>query len=201
MALRKILSALGISADEILELSPEGRPDEFVFVKELDVRLAAGGGSMVEHESVAREFPFFREWWNREIRRVPDHVRLVHVDGHSMEPLLSHRDAVLVDTQDCYPRSGRIFAVVLPDGSAVKEIQVTESELEVWERFPRRQKIYAVRQGDPRAERLIRGRVLFHRSGEGMFQTFDVIMGTIEREYRQKIETEWRQVRPQVETA
>lgn len=162
--------------------------ETFIFVRELDVRLSAGGGTYIETENEARAFPFYREWWNRQINRNPGNVRLVHVDGDSMNPLLSDRDAVLIDTEDKAPKSGRVYAVLLEDGSAVKEIQVTPTHLEVWERFPIRMKIHQVERGDERAEKLIRGRVLYYRSGEGMFSRFSEIMRTIEQGFRDKWE-------------
>jgi hypothetical protein len=160
--------------------------DEFLFVRELSVRLSAGGGAVLETEEVNRAYPFFRDWWNRSIGRNPEHVRLVHVDGDSMEPLLSHGDAVLIDTADRAPKSGRVYAVVLEDGSAVKEIQVTPTHLEVWERYPRRRCIHAVERGE-RAEGLIRGRVLYHRSGPGLFQRIETVMHTLEEEFRRRM--------------
>ncbi len=71
-------------------------PAGWIGLPRYEVEASAGGGRLVETESVV-DWWLFREDWLRRQGIRPDRAALVRVDGDSMAPLIAPGDIVLVD--------------------------------------------------------------------------------------------------------
>ncbi len=71
-------------------------PEGWTRLPRYEVEASAGGGRLVEAESVV-DWWLFREDWLRRQGIRPDRAALVRVDGDSMVPLITPGDIVLVD--------------------------------------------------------------------------------------------------------
>ena len=92
-------------------------PDEtFVSITHAGVRPAMGGGAVVleDHETPGRAYHFRRSWIKNDLKASPSQLRIMTVEGDSMEPTLQDGDTVLVDMTRRAPSPPGIF--VLDDG-------------------------------------------------------------------------------------
>lgn len=92
-------------------------PDEaFVAIAHAGPRPSMGGGAVVEEHQEAsdRAYHFRRSWIKGNLKASPSQLRIMHVEGDSMEPTLRDGDTVLVDMTRCAPNPPGIF--VLDDG-------------------------------------------------------------------------------------
>jgi phage repressor protein C with HTH and peptisase S24 domain len=92
-------------------------PDEaFVAIAHASPRPAMGGGAVVtrDRDTPGRVYHFSRAWIKGSLKANPSQLRIMHVEGDSMEPTLHDGDAVLVDMADCAPHPAGMF--VLDDG-------------------------------------------------------------------------------------
>ena len=65
---------------------------------EIDVRASAGPGAWIDDFEEAKDTWLFADPLIRhEFRAEPDDLRMITVDGDSMEPLLSSGDRILID--------------------------------------------------------------------------------------------------------
>ena len=84
----------------------------FAKIHEIDVRASAGPGALNEGLEDAKETWLFPEAVVRhELRAQPDQLRMITIDGDSMEPLLSSGDRILVDTSQRIPVPPGIFVI------------------------------------------------------------------------------------------
>ncbi len=114
---------------EVLEVPVEvltgGSSDEAgVFhVPVADIRVSAGPGALAsDHERRLGEWPFPRDWIEREFR-YPAKLRLVKVSGDSQEPELRDGDSVLVDLSRNQLAEG-MHIVRLDDVLMIKRVQL-----------------------------------------------------------------------------
>ncbi|MCU9849268.1 helix-turn-helix domain-containing protein [Defluviimonas sp. WL0024] len=92
-------------------------PDEtFVAIAHASPRPSMGGGTVVtlDHEPAGRAYHFRRSWIKGSLKASPSQLRIMHVEGDSMEPTLLEGDTVLVDMTRRAPNPPGIF--VLDDG-------------------------------------------------------------------------------------
>ena len=94
----------------------ENPDDAFVSITHAGVRPSMGGGSVVldEHEAPGRAYHFRRSWIKHGLKASPSQLRIMTVEGDSMEPSLNDGDTVLVDMTRKAPSPPGIF--VLDDG-------------------------------------------------------------------------------------
>lgn len=93
----------------------EDPDDAFVAVPYVSVRPAMGGGAFVEEEPVpGRPYHFQRSWIKHDLKADPAKLRIMHVEGDSMMPMLHDGDIVLVDLGRRAPTPPGVF--VLHDG-------------------------------------------------------------------------------------
>jgi phage repressor protein C with HTH and peptisase S24 domain len=101
----------------------EGKPpfidnpdDAYVAIPQVGPRPSMGGGAVAadDHEKVARPFHFQRAWIKNTLNAAPSQLRIMQVQGDSMEPTLRDGDMVLVDMGRRSPNPPGIF--VLDDG-------------------------------------------------------------------------------------
>ncbi|WQH16177.1 helix-turn-helix transcriptional regulator [Guyparkeria halophila] len=99
-------------------------PGEFATIPLYNVEACAGDGSYVEHEEIATQLSFRRDWIHQEIHANPANLHLIYVRGDSMEPDLQDGEIVMVDTSfaDRVPRDG-IYVVQIDHQVAVKRLQ------------------------------------------------------------------------------
>jgi phage repressor protein C with HTH and peptisase S24 domain len=99
-------------------------PRGFSVVPEIDVRASAGPGAVHEGlEETKATWLFPEPLIRHELRARPDDLRMITVDGDSMEPLLSSGDRILVDTNQRIPVPPGIFVIWDGMGLVAKRIE------------------------------------------------------------------------------
>jgi phage repressor protein C with HTH and peptisase S24 domain len=114
------------SDDEDIEASPRTRrvPDGFVGIAEIDVRASAGPGAFNEGLEETKVTWLFPETMVRhEFRARPSELRMITVDGDSMDPLLSSGDRILIDTSQRVPVPPGIFVIWDGMGLVAKRVE------------------------------------------------------------------------------
>jgi transcriptional regulator with XRE-family HTH domain len=97
----------------------------YAYIPLLDVRARAGSaGETVGHEPIVDVLAFKEEWIRRELRSSPGDLRLIYVEGDSMEPDLRPGDIVLVDHTDTTARREGIYVLRREDALLVKRLQL-----------------------------------------------------------------------------
>jgi Predicted transcriptional regulator len=122
--LARIAKVLGVSLDWLATGSgrPNGAGAGYVDIPLLDVRLAAGAGSITDLAQQIGVVPMTREMLLVMGTPSPDGLRFVMAEGDSMEPLISDESSVLVDTRDTRLREG-VFAFRLGDELRIKRLR------------------------------------------------------------------------------
>jgi phage repressor protein C with HTH and peptisase S24 domain len=90
--------------------------DAFVAIAHAGVKPSMGGGAVVleDHEVQGRAYHFRKAWIRHSLKTSPSQLRIMTVEGDSMEPTLHDGDTVLVDMTRRAPNPPGIF--VLDDG-------------------------------------------------------------------------------------
>ncbi len=116
----------GLSARRPLELRDPGisARDELVYVPLYDIRATGGKtGKLVGDEYAAEVLAFKKDWIRRELRASPEQLRLLYVEGNSMEPDLRAGDIILIDHTDNLARHEGVYVIRLDDALLVKQLQ------------------------------------------------------------------------------
>jgi phage repressor protein C with HTH and peptisase S24 domain len=94
----------------------ENPDDDFVAIAHAGVRPSMGGGSIVldDYDEPGRAYHFRKSWIKQGLKAAPSQLRIMKVEGDSMEPTLFDGDTVLVDMSKRLPSPPGIF--VLDDG-------------------------------------------------------------------------------------
>lgn len=93
----------------------EGYHNEFVAIQYAAARPSMGGGAVIENEDqIGRDFHFRRAWIRDRLKAAPSMMRVMNVQGDSMDPTLKDGDVVLVDMNQRNPVPPGLF--VLHDG-------------------------------------------------------------------------------------
>ncbi len=96
----------------------------YSYIPLLDVRARAGAtGSIVETEQVLDVLAFKEDWIRRELRSSPGDLRLIYVEGDSMEPDLRAGDIILIDHTDTNARREGVYVVRMDGALLVKQLQ------------------------------------------------------------------------------
>ena len=104
--------------------SPYAAPRGYSAVPEIDVRASAGPGAWNEELEEAKEAWLFADPLIRhEFRATPEDLRLITIDGDSMEPLLSSGDRILIDVSRRVPVPPGIFVIWDGMGLVAKRIE------------------------------------------------------------------------------
>lgn len=89
-----------------------------------DIRARGGNqGSIVEDERILDALAFNKDWIRQELRVRPDDLRLIYVEGDSMEPVLHAGDIILVDHTDTAARREGIYVLRMDGALLVKQLQ------------------------------------------------------------------------------
>ena len=116
-ALPQVVAAASVSA------MGGGMPG-FSQVPELDVRASAGHGAFHEGDEEIKAVWMFPDAVIRhELRARSANLRIITIDGDSMEPLLASGDRVLVDTSQRVPAPPGIFVIWDGLGIVAKRIE------------------------------------------------------------------------------
>jgi len=102
----------------------------YVTIPEIDVRAAAGAGALNDgFEEGNGAWLFSESMIRHELRVRAADLRVITIDGDSMEPLISSGDRILVDTSQCVPVPPGIFVIWDGMGLVVKRVEhVPQSE-------------------------------------------------------------------------
>ena len=104
--------------------SPHAAPRGYSAVPEIDVRASAGPGAWNdEFEETAETWLFADPLIRHEFRARPEDLRMITVDGDSMEPVLSSGDRVLIDVSLKVPVPPGIFVIWDGMGLVAKQIE------------------------------------------------------------------------------
>lgn len=100
-------------------------PDQaFVAIASVEVRASMGGGNVVEDEVRHGEPYHFRRAWVRDaLGTAPEHLRILRVEGDSMEPTLRDGDVVLVDLTRKAPTPPGVFVLFDGIGLVAKRLE------------------------------------------------------------------------------
>lgn len=123
---RKPRSKPGIEEadDEAQAPRPQHVPEGFIGIAEIDVRASAGPGAFHEGLEETKVTWLFPEAIVRhEFRAPPNELRMITVDGDSMEPLLSSGDRILIDTSQRVPVPPGIFVIWDGMGLVAKRVE------------------------------------------------------------------------------
>lgn len=101
-----------------------GKPQPgYALIPLYEVAASAGGGRVVNGEEVVDVLAFKEDWIRRELRTSPDDLRLIYVEGDSMEPDLRAGDIILIDHTDTTARREGIYVIRMDGALLVKQLQ------------------------------------------------------------------------------
>lgn len=100
-----------------------GPAPSVVTIPEYDVRLSAGGGTLIEAENQTGIWQFSRSYLVDELRLAPSNLAIVEVEGDSMEPTLRSGDRVLIDHSDRNPAKPGVYAIWDSNATVVKRLE------------------------------------------------------------------------------
>lgn len=104
--------------------SKQGLPEGYSAIAEIDVRASAGPGALEEGLEETKETWLFPDPIVRhEFRARPADLRMIAIDGDSMEPLLGSGDRILIDTSQRIPVPPGIFVIWDGMGLVAKRIE------------------------------------------------------------------------------
>lgn len=103
----------------------DGGPLEgFSKIPEIDVRASAGPGALLEGFEETKDVWYFPDAMIRhEFRAQAESLRIITIDGDSMEPVLSSGDRIMVDTSQRVPVPPGIFVIWDGMGIVAKRIE------------------------------------------------------------------------------
>ena len=104
--------------------SPYAAPRGYSAVPEIDARASAGPGAFNDEvEEAADTWLFADPLIRHEFRARPEDLRMISVDGDSMEPVLSSGDRILIDVSLKIPVPPGIFVIWDGMGLVAKRIE------------------------------------------------------------------------------
>lgn len=103
---------------------PDSAPKGFSVVPEIDAQVAAGTGAWNDgREEIEKGWLFADSVIRHEFRASPGDLRMIAVDGDSMEPLLSSGDRIVIDVSRQAPAPPGIFVIWDGMGLVAKRIE------------------------------------------------------------------------------
>ena len=104
---------------------PDGSlPEGLVAIPEIDVRASAGAGAIHEGLEETKEVWYFPDPIIRhEFRARPEDLRVITIDGDSMDPVLSSGDRIMIDTSQRVPVPPGIFVIWDGLGLVAKRVE------------------------------------------------------------------------------
>ena len=96
----------------------------YVAIRSVKVRPSMGGGKIVEEFEEGEPFHFLARWVRESLNVQPDDLRIMRVEGDSMQPTLLDGDAVLVDLTKKTPSPPGIFVLHDGMGLVAKRVEI-----------------------------------------------------------------------------
>ena len=127
--LAKLAEVLDISVTYLagLDDSPAPRakpsPEDYVTVSSILVAASAGGGNHVIEEKQGEAYHFRRQWVRDRLNAQVENLRMIFVQGDSMEPTLCSNDMILVDISRTSPSPPGIFVLFDGMGLVAKRVE------------------------------------------------------------------------------
>jgi phage repressor protein C with HTH and peptisase S24 domain len=103
---------------------------EFVSVPRYDVSASMGNGDEVFDEAISGSLKFRREWLRSRGIEI-ENARLLDSHGDSMEPLLFHRDLILIDKGAASNWGDGVYAIRLDGRLMMKRLQRIPGGVEI----------------------------------------------------------------------
>lgn len=126
--LERILEKLTVHAaknasSNVSKVVPLTEVKEWCELPVFDVHAAAGAGSLV-HSEYQIEQLIIPTSLLAEFGLSPANASIIYVDGNSMEPTLSHKDRLLVDTRELqHPVTDGVYVIRIDDAVYVKRLK------------------------------------------------------------------------------
>ncbi len=115
-----------VTGSGFVEGTEPGREGDASYVKIRSVKVAPsmGGGRFVEEVEEGEPLQFLARWVRDTLKVQPDDLRIMRVEGDSMEPTLLDRDTVLVDLTKKTPSPPGIFVLHDGMGLVAKRVEI-----------------------------------------------------------------------------
>lgn len=108
----------------LLPSDPNEMPDDLVYIREVDIRLAMGEGTVVEDFPATQLVPFNLGFIRGVTRSNTRDLLIMTGQGESMEPTLLRSDLLMIDTADRKPAvSDQIWAFNYAGGGMIKRLR------------------------------------------------------------------------------
>ncbi|BBC80835.1 MAG: LexA family transcriptional regulator [Acetobacter orientalis] len=105
------------------EITQHLNPPGYVAVPFISLKAGMGGGGYVEDQLLGQPKFFEEEFVRGALRASPCDLRVIEVEGQSMEPMLQNGDMVLVDTRRTSIIEPGIFVLFDGDGVVCKWVE------------------------------------------------------------------------------
>ena len=122
---RRKSRAKALPRETVVRTTPAaGPPAGYYAIPEIDVRASAGPGALNDGLEETKDTWYFPDPVIRhEFRAQPADLRMITIDGDSMDPLLSSGDRILIDTSQRIPVPPGIFVIWDGMGLVAKRIE------------------------------------------------------------------------------
>jgi len=130
-----IARAAGVSVDWLItgegderaagtSFTPQKTGAGYAHIPLYDVSARGGGsGVVVDNESVIDVLAFKEDWIRQELHTSPANLRLIYVEGDSMEPDLRAGDIILIDGTATSAKREGVYVIRMDDALIVKILQ------------------------------------------------------------------------------
>lgn len=102
---------------------PNEKPDELVYIREVDIRLAMGDPLVVEDYPATQLVPFNLGFVRQVTPTQTDKLLIMTGQGESMEPTLLRSDLLMIDTAATWSISDQIWAFHYAGGGMIKRLR------------------------------------------------------------------------------
>lgn len=98
--------------------------DDIIVLPRLNVKLSAGGGSLLDEPNIAELVPLPKSWIRKLVPHTPTkQLALAQVEGDSMEPTITEGNDVLLDLGISEVSDNAIYALRYADMIVIKRLQ------------------------------------------------------------------------------
>jgi len=123
----RISSALDVDLSTLLGLensnSLQQEKSEYVMVTRMLTTVTDKGGAMIVEEQEGEPYYFRKSWVQERLKAEPTNLRMIFVEGDSMEPTLCKGDMILVDITKKNPSPPGIFVLFDGMGLVAKRLE------------------------------------------------------------------------------
>lgn len=113
-------SLLGLESDAVIS---DIKRSEYVVISSMLATDSNSNGAMIVEEKKGEPYYFRRSWIEERLKTSPENLRMIFVEGDSMEPTLCQSDMVLVDITKTNPSPSGIFVLFDGMGLVAKRLE------------------------------------------------------------------------------